>query len=227
MDSDVEKHGLLIRTAEVLLRPVVTVLTRRDWRGQEWVPKTGGVILVANHISMTDPMIIGHYVYDLPRMPHFLAKESLFQVPVFGSLLRRVGQIPVRRGSADAAHALDAATAAVRAGAAVIIYPEGTCTKDPDLWPMRGKTGVARLALATQAPVVPLAQWGAQRFLHPTTRKIRIWRQPITVAAGPPIDLSRYYGRPVSAPLLREITDLIMARLTDDVAKVRDADGIV
>src|SRR5439155_16063690 len=115
-------------------------------------------------------------------------------------------QIPVRRGTTDAVKALDAAVEAVKAGDAVIIYVEGTTTKEPDLWPMRGKTGAARLWLATGAPVVPIVMWGPQQIFDPRTKKLRLRpRTPVTVVAGPPVDLSRWAGAAPTTQTLNEI----------------------
>ncbi|MGH3545425.1 MAG: lysophospholipid acyltransferase family protein, partial [Mycobacteriales bacterium] len=158
------KRGFWLRLAEVILRPALTLMTKRDWRGQQYVPTTGAAILVPNHTSNADPLIVAHYVFDLPLDPRFLAKDSLFTAPIIGTILTKVRQIPVRRGTADALKALHAALEVLKQGEAIIIYAEGTCTGDPQLWPMRGKTGVARLALTSGAPVIPIAQWGAQRF---------------------------------------------------------------
>ncbi|NUS74136.1 MAG: 1-acyl-sn-glycerol-3-phosphate acyltransferase [Corynebacteriales bacterium] len=215
------KRGFWLRVAEAILRPILVIIARKSWQGQANMP-AGGVIFAVNHISYADPLLIAHFVYDTPRNPRFLAKESLFRLPIAGYLLRKCGQIPVKRGAVDASHALDAAADAIRAGHAVIVYPEGTCTKEPEQWPMQGRTGIARLALTTGAPVVPIAQWGAQRIHHPLTNKIHLWRSPITISAGAPIDLRQYQGQPVSALLLREVTDVIMQRLRDDVAVLRN-----
>lgn len=214
--------GFWRRLVVVAVKPVLTVLTRRTWSGMEHVPQTGGVILVASHISHADPLVYAHFVYDAGRWPQFLAKMSLFQVPVFGRLLHNVRQIPVERGTVDAAKALDAAVAAVKAGDGVIFYPEGTTTKEPDLWPMRGKTGAARLALMTGAPVVPLVTWGPERIFDPRTKALRIRpRMPVTVVAGPPVDLSRWDGAAPTRTTLEEMTEVIMLRLRDMVAEVR------
>src|SRR5439155_6108050 len=141
----------------------------------------------------------------------FLGKASLFKIPVIGWLISQVRQIPVHRGTVDAIKALEAAIAAVKDGDCVIIYPEGTTTREPDLWPMRGKTGVARLALSTGAPVVPLAMWGPQRLYDPRTHKLRPRpRTPVTLVAGPPIDLSAWAGSPPTTQTLYEMTDAIM-----------------
>lgn len=214
--------GFWRRFAVILVKSGLTMLTRRTWAGMEHIPASGGVIIVANHISHFDPLVAAHYVYDAGRWPQFLGKSTLFEVPVLGSFLRAVRQIPVRRGTADAAKALDAARAAIQAGDAMIIYPEGTTTREPDLWPMRGKTGVARLALATGAPVVPLVMWGPERVSDPRTKRVRVRpRTPMTVVAGAPVDLSRWAGAESTAEILYEMTDTIMIRLRDMLAQVR------
>jgi 1-acyl-sn-glycerol-3-phosphate acyltransferase len=216
--------GFWRRLVVVTAKPVLTVLTRRDWSGMEHLPQTGGVILVASHISHADPLVYAHFIYDAGRWPQFLAKQSLFEVPVFGSVLRHVRQIPVRRGTIDAVKALEAAITAIKAGDGVIIYPEGTTTKQPELWPMRGKTGAARLALITGAPVVPLVTWGPERIFDPRTAKLRLRpRMPVTVVAGPPIDLSRWAGAAPTKAVLEEMTDTIMLRLREMIAEVRGA----
>lgn len=208
--------------AVLLIKAPLLVLTRRTWRGAEHLSHPGGLIIAANHISHADPLPVAHFVYEARRWPQFLIKQSVFEVPVLGWLLRRWRQIPVRRGTVDAAKALDAALAAVKAGDAIVIYPEGTTTKQPELWPMRGRTGVARLALETGAPVVPLVSWGAQTMFDPRTKKLRPRpRTPVTVVAGAPIDLSAYQGAPVTSEALHEITELVMLRLRELLAEVR------
>jgi 1-acyl-sn-glycerol-3-phosphate acyltransferase len=209
--------GLWRWLAVVLVKPLSWLLTRRSWRGGEHLPAEGGLIVVASHISHADPLVLAHFVYDAGRWPQFLAKQSVFDIRVVGWLLRRWRQIPVRRGTVDAAKALEAAVVAVKAGDAVVIYPEGTTTRDPDLWPMKGRTGVARLWLATGAPVVPVVNWGTQVIFNPQTKKLRLRpRTPVTVVAGPPIDLSAYREAG-----LTEITEVVMLRLRGLLAEVR------
>ena len=215
------RRGAWMRFAAMIIKPVLWVFTRHTWLGREHVP-AGPVILVASHLSHVDPFVVAHFVYDLPREPRFLGKEVLFRAPFIGSVLRGAGQIPVRRATAHAAEALDHAVAALGRGEAVLIYPEGTTTKDPELWPMQGKTGAARLAMLTGVPVVPIGQWGAQRVFHPITHRLRLRpRTPVTVIAGPPVDLSAYAGRPQTAALLAEVTDVIMRRVRELVAEAR------
>ena len=115
-------------------------------------------------------------------------------------MLRGAGQIPVYRESADASRAFSAAVAAVRDGECVAFYPEATLTRDPDQWPMVGKTGAARVALETGAPVIPVAQWGPQELLAPYAKKPDLFpRKTMHVRAGPPVDLSDFAGRPIDA----------------------------
>ncbi|MDF5753339.1 lysophospholipid acyltransferase family protein [Spongiactinospora sp. TRM90649] len=208
--------------AVVLMKPLSLALMRRDWRGREHIPGTGGVIIAANHLSWTDPVLLGHYLYDNGRWPVFLAKSGIFGVPVLGKIVAWLRTIPVYRDTADAANSLRAAERAVRGGACVIFYPEGTCTRDPNLWPMSGKTGAARLALATGAPVVPVAHWGAQELLPYGAKRPRPFpRKTFHIKAGPPVDLSRYAGRPAHTDVLRDATADIIAAITAQLADIR------
>ncbi|MEU2698958.1 lysophospholipid acyltransferase family protein [Micromonospora aurantiaca (nom. illeg.)] len=214
--------GFWRRLAVVLVKPLMTVWTRRTWRGMEHLRRDGGVILVPNHISHADPLVVAHYIYDAGRWPRFLGKASVFRVPVVGWILHRCQQIPVERGTVEAVKSLDKLVAALAEGGAVVIYPEGTTTREPDLWPMKGKTGAARLALATGAPVVPIAMVGPERMFDPRTARFGLRpRTPVTVIAGPPVDLSRWAGAAPTRPILEEMTDTIMLRIRDLVAEIR------
>ena len=206
----------------MLVKPLMVAMEKPTWRGMEHLPKSGPVIVVANHLSHADPFTLAHFVYDSGRWPVYLAKASLFKLPVLGKWLSLVEQTPVARGTIDAAKALDAAVAALEAGKCVLIYPEGSTTKEPDLWPMRGKTGAARLWLATRVPVIPIAMWGPQRIFDPRTHKLRpVPRTPVTVVAGPPVDLSKWDDAPATAATLNEITEHLMLVLRDMVADIR------
>jgi 1-acyl-sn-glycerol-3-phosphate acyltransferase len=218
----VRKLGFWRRLAVSTVKPPLFIWTKRDWSGFEHIPQTGGVIIVLNHMSHADPVVAAHYLYDSGRWPQFLAKASVFRLPLIGWLLRKVRQIPVQRGTVDAVRALDTAVDAVKNGGAVVIYPEGTTTKEPDLWPMRGKTGAARLALETGAPVIPVVMWGPEKMFDPRTHKL-FWRirVPVTVQAGPAIDLSKWEGAAPTTATLYAITDEIMLVLRDMLAKIR------
>jgi 1-acyl-sn-glycerol-3-phosphate acyltransferase len=202
------------------------VLTRRDWRGQENLPATGGCVVVTNHISHFDPLTFAHYVNDAGRAPRFLGKASVFEVPVVGSILRNAGQIPVYRESRDATAAFRAAVAAVEDGECVAIYPEATLTRDPDLWPMSGKTGAARVALQTGCPVIPIAQWGAHELLRPYAKVPHLLpRKTMHVWAGPPVDLDDLHGQVMTASLLRDASERIIDAVTAILAEIRQEDA--
>ncbi|MBM0239769.1 1-acyl-sn-glycerol-3-phosphate acyltransferase [Micromonospora sp. ATA32] len=214
--------GFWQRFAVLLVKPVMTVWTRRTWHGMEHLRRDGGIIIVPNHISHADPLVSAHFIYDSGRWPQYLGKASVFRVPVIGWILHRCRQIPVERGTVDAVKSLDALVAALDAGGAVVIYPEGTITREPELWPMRGKTGAARLALATGAPVIPVAMWGPEKIFDPRTTRLSLRpRIPATVVAGPPVDLSAWAGATPSREVLEEMTEAIMLRLRDLLADIR------
>ncbi len=218
-----QKVGFWYRFAVGVLKPPVIAFTRRRWLNRELVPTSGGFIVAPNHTSHFDPLAVAHYLYDAGRPPRFLAKDSLFDAPVIGPIIARAGQIPVHRETGAAGDAMRDAIAAVRAGECVVCYPEGTLTRDPGLWPMRGKTGAARIALATGAPVIPMAHWGAQRVLAPYSKRPRLMpRQTVTVTVGPPVDLSDLMDKPQDADVLAEATDRIMDSITALVAELRD-----
>jgi 1-acyl-sn-glycerol-3-phosphate acyltransferase len=202
----------------------MTLLCRRDWRGRENVPPTGGVIVVANHYSFFDPISLGHYVVAAGhRTPRFLAKAGVFKQPTLGKLFKAAGQIPVYREGRDAVLALRDGIAAVERGEMIIVYPEGTMTKDPQLWPMAGKTGAARIALRTGAPVVPIAQWGAQEVFAPYSKRPKFFpRKTLRVLAGPPVDLSVLVGvRPNDDAALKAATEKIMDAITAQLEDLR------
>jgi 1-acyl-sn-glycerol-3-phosphate acyltransferase len=197
-------------------------LTKRDWRGGHNIPATGGCVLVVNHVSEFDPVPFGHFVYDHGRLPRFLGKAEVFAVPVIGRILRSAGQIPVFRKSTDASKAFSAAVDAVRRGEAVVVYPEGTISRDPGLWPMVGKTGAARITLTTRCPVIPCAQWGPQEILAPYARRPRLLpRKLMRIRAGAPLDLSDLEGAEPTSERLRDATARIMAAITALLEDIR------
>ena len=221
--------GFWYRFAVVLIKPVLLLLTRRRWRGLEHVPRSGGVIVAVNHISHADPLPFADaMLFGVRRPPRFLAKSTLF-VPknplrwLVAKVLKGTGQIPVHRGTATAAESLVDAVTALHRGELVCIYPEGTVSRDPDKWPMAAKTGIARLALTSGAPVVPVAQWGAQEILDSYRSKGLHLLPPhtITVVAGPPVDLSAWRDRPLDADVLREATSAVMKDITHLLEQVR------
>lgn len=216
------RAGFWIRLCVVVLYPLDGALFKQRFRGMDNVPKTGGVLLVVNHVSYADPFTFVRFVWECGRIPRTLAKANLFRLPVAGRILTGAKQIPVHRGRSDAGDSLRDAVQALRDGEAVCIYPEGTVTRDPDWWPMQGRTGVARLALETGAPVIPIAQWGAQHAYDRYHKKVSLVpRKQVQYVAGPPVDLSAYRDRPVTRELLREVTDVIMGTIRDQLGEIR------
>ncbi|MFE7545502.1 lysophospholipid acyltransferase family protein [Streptomyces platensis] len=216
--------GFWYRLAAVICKPPLLVLFKRDWQGMEHIPADGGFITAVNHNSYLDPLSYAHYQYNTGRVPRFLAKAGLFKSGFVGVMMRGTGQIPVYRETTDAANAFRAAVTAIEKGECVAFYPEGTLTRDPDLWPMQGKTGAARVALLTKAPVIPVAQWGANDAMPPYAKekKLRLLpRKTLRVQAGPPVDLSAFYDREPTAEVLRAATDVIMTAITEQLAVVR------
>ncbi len=219
-----QKKGWAFGFCVFMLRRPLMVLTRRDWRGAENLPRAGGCILVTNHVSEVDPVPFAHFVYDNGRLPRFLGKAEVFAVPVVGHILRSAGQIPVYRKSPDATKAFSAAVDAVNKGECVVVYAEGTITRDPDLWPMVGKTGAARIALSTGCPVIPCAQWGPNELLAPYARKPKLFpRKLMRIRAGAPVDLSDLRGRKLTPAVLREATERIIADVTGLLEDIRGA----
>jgi 1-acyl-sn-glycerol-3-phosphate acyltransferase len=211
------------RFSEFILRPGLRLPIRHQWQGQQNFPKTGGVILAPNHLSYADwPTVALFSDAYIHRYPVFMIKSAIFEVKVIGPLMYKLGQLPVFRGRGDAGLVLKQAERALAGGACVIVYPEGTATRDPDLWPMVGKTGAARLALTTGAPVIPIAHWGAQDILPYGSKKPRLWpRKTVQMRAGPPVDLSAYQGQRLSGSTLRAATADIMADITTLLAEIR------
>ncbi len=206
----------------IVLRPLLLALIRNKWEGLQNIPKTGGVILAPNHLSYVDWGTDALFCYQSGRYPTFLIKAEAFKVKGIGSFLHKAGQLPVNRGRADAALVLKEAQKALESGAAVVIYPEATATRDPGLWPMVSKTGVARLALASGAPVIPVAHWGTHDILPYGSKKARLFpRKTVRTVAGPPVDLSQWAGQVSSARALRAATAAIMAEVTSLVAQLR------
>jgi 1-acyl-sn-glycerol-3-phosphate acyltransferase len=219
------KAGFWIRLCVVILYPLDALLFRIRWRNLDRVPgpDSGGVIIAINHVSIIDTVLMARFVWQTGRIPRFLIKSGVFHTIGLGQIMRGAKQIPVYRGTTDASASLREAVTALAEGEAVVIYPEGTITKDPGQWPMEGKTGIARLVLLSPGtPVVPVGQWGAQH-----RRGVPLWkrfgRREAGASVGAPLDLSRYRGREPSAETLREITDVIMDAVRDQVAELRGA----
>jgi 1-acyl-sn-glycerol-3-phosphate acyltransferase len=217
-----DRGGFWIAAASAILHPACYVIADRRNSGEDRIPIDGGAILVLNHISHLDPVYDAVFVHQQHRIPHFLAKHSLFEPPLMKQVMNGTGQIPVYRGTVDAKDSLRDAHAALREGKVVLIYPEGTVTKDPLGWPMRSRTGVARLALEHDVPVLPAARWGTREILNFYDKKFRpLPRRTVATAVGEPVDLAEYRNKPVTNETLRAVTDLLMWRVTELLAGIR------
>ncbi len=205
----------IFRVLAVLLLPPMHLLARYVLHNTEKVPKQGAFVLSPNHYSEIDPVVIGVAMWKVGRMPRYLAKASVFKVPVVGWLLRKSGQIPVERaGAVRGSDPLVAARQIAEKGLAVVIYPEGSLTRDPGMWPMRGKSGAVRTALEQDIPLIPVAHWGTQLVMPRYGKRISLFpRKTIHVSFGDPVDLSSFKGRPLNSATLTEAT----SRLMDDI----------
>jgi len=213
----------IFRFFAVLLLPFMHLVARYRIEDGEKMPKKGAFVLAPNHYSEIDPVVIGVVMWKLGRMPRYLAKASLFKYPVLGALLRASGQIPVERaGAVRGSDPLVAARKIVDDGLAIVIYPEGSLTRDPDLWPMRGKAGAVRMALETGIPLIPIAHWGTQHVMPRYAKRISLFpRKTITVKVGDPVDLSAFAGKPLDGTTTAAATALVMDAVTELLEDLR------
>ena len=217
------KAGFWIRLCVLFILPFDALAFRLRWRHLDRMPPpaSGGVIIAVNHTSYIDPLLVARLVWQSGRIPRFLIKAGVFDWPVVGPAARGARQIPVHRGTSDAGNSVEEAAKALERGEAVVIYPEGTTTKDPDNWPMLAKTGIARLVLLSpDTPVVPIGQWGAHRMGGFSITRIGR-RRTSYASVGEPLEFSRYRGKEPTAETLREIADEIMHAVRDQVAALR------
>lgn len=185
------------------------------WRfiGLANIPHRGPVIIASNHISYFDPLCQGYAVVKRGRWPRFFAKSELWRNPFLKFILTHAKQIPVERGSGELGP-VENAIAQLGRGNCVMIYPEATISTNPDLTPMRGKSGIARVALATGAPVVPVAVWGSH-WVKPKHRKpVHKLGRMIMLNAGTPMTFEDSLRSRADEPrVLRDVTDRIIGEL--------------
>jgi 1-acyl-sn-glycerol-3-phosphate acyltransferase len=215
-----------------LVGAVVTVVSRLQIagiRGRARVVRSlpdGPVIVISNHTSYADGVLLLLVCRRLGRSARLLATSGLFKVPILGAVLQRMGFIPVARGTANAADALDPAADALAHGEVVALFPEGRLTRDPNQWPERAKTGSVRLALRTGAPIVPVAMQGAHHVVgrkHLVSGLVAnvLLRPKVETKVGEPIDVcSMVEGEPTPDEV-RRLTDVVMAKLIDLIEELR------
>jgi 1-acyl-sn-glycerol-3-phosphate acyltransferase len=207
------------RVAWAVVIPPLRLWFRLRHDGLDRIPRSGPAIVACNHVSYLDPLTNGEAVDRAGRRPRFLAKDDLFRIPVVGAVLRGAGQIPVVRGRRDGS-SLDLAAEALLAGEVVVIYPEGTVTRREDGLPMEGKTGIARLALRTGAPVVPMASWGSQAVWQKSGKGSIRFGRPILTKVGEAIAFDPEPEAGVER--WREVTATVMAAITELAVELRD-----
>jgi len=214
------ENNLLFVLVAVILAPLLRLTMRIKTEGVEKLPK-GGYVLVGNHLSYLDPLAFAYSVYlHMKRVPHYLAKASLFKVPILGFLLPKVGQIPVFRGGKSNEEPLRAAKEFIKAGQVVVVFPEGTLTRDPELWPMRGKSGAIRMAAELGVPIVPAAHWGVHKVLG--NYNLRFRPNPfhlVKVKIGDPIQLS--IGTNPTTEQVNQATEMVMNKVAALVGEMR------
>lgn len=203
-----------------LLKPALQRLYHQDVRGAENIPTTGGAILASNHVSFIDSVFLP---LASPRQVYFLAKSDYFTTGgIKGKIMKwfftSAGQLPMdRSGGIKSAQSLAAAVQALNDGKLVGIYPEGTRSPDARLY--RAKIGVARLALQTGVPVIPVAQLGNEDVQVPGSNRLRLRKngQPIriTTIIGEPIDTTPYLNRANDWATQRELADRIHTAISD------------
>jgi 1-acyl-sn-glycerol-3-phosphate acyltransferase len=190
---------------KIVVTPVLRVCCRIKVEGKEHLPRSGPVILASNHRSFLDSIFIPLLV---PRRVTFVAKAEYFDDPKSAWFFRGVGQIPIRReGGSASERALESATEVLQAGGVFGIYPEGTRTRDGKLH--RGHTGVARLALRTGAPIIPVGIIGSDE-VQPIDSKLPRLFKTVRIRFGEPVDLGHYQGRHDDRLALRDVADEVM-----------------
>lgn len=214
----------LLAISPAVVAPVCRLRVSGDVPGDR---RAGPLVLAANHISPFDPFVLIAACRARRVAPRVMAAGGLFRAPLVGALMRRSGHIRVDRRSPTVADALAGASAALAEGSVVALYPEGRIGLDPGMWPERGRSGVARLAFATGAAVVPVAIWGAHEVLPYAAPKglalalLRAvaHRPVVKVHFGEPVDLSGLTGqRPGDA---RRATGRIIAAITGELRPLR------
>jgi 1-acyl-sn-glycerol-3-phosphate acyltransferase len=214
--------NLTFKICTKIVIPFIKAITKRTWIGAENIPKTGAVIVANNHLSYFDVLNFAHFLYSNGRAPRFLGKVEVFRVPIIGRIILAAGQVPVERETPNAGKAVDHAKKLLEAGHLLGVYPEGTLSRDANHWPMVAKTGLARLALSTNTPVIPVAQWGSQIMMPTYSKKLKLFpRTQITMVAGKPVDLSPWYGKSDDPQALIAATAKIMLEITTLLEQIR------
>lgn len=219
--KEIRQVGLLYRLAYVVFHPYFKTFVRLQYSGGDNLPQHDGAILACNHLSKFDPINIG-YAFGVRGVEvHFMAKAELFRIPLLGPLLTKWGMVPVERGAGKASNSLYQAQKALEEGQKIGVFVEGTLTRDPDFWPMQGKTGAARLALDSGAPLLPVVQWGTQNVMERYQSRLRLKETVVHVALLPPIDLSDLPQDSADRQAVQEATRRLLEAMRDGLAGIR------
>lgn len=205
------------------LGPIFAHFVDVQVEGEENLPAEGGFVLAPNHISNLDPVGIWYAMVSHGYQVRMMAKKEMLDIPVVGAWFASIGLVPVDRGSHPGA-SLEVATQLLADGQCVGLYPEGTLTAEPGYWPMRAKTGAARLALDTHAPIIPVAQWGMQDVMPRYSLRVSLRsHQPSRVRILPAVDLSDLYSARGSQDhgAVEEATGRIFRAITAGVEALR------
>lgn len=212
MKTEHRSHGPVWAFVRAVLLVFLKVAFSWKFIGIERIPRRGPAIVAGNHIGYFDPLGHGLMVERRGRLPRFLAKAELWKNPFLRWVMNGCRQIKVERGTGEGGP-VDRAVQTLDQGGVVVFYPEATVTTNPDLTPMRGKTGVARVAIRSGAPVVPVAIWGSH-WVKPKKRKaVHKWRRLIMLKAGDPMTFGHLRGTEDDPEVLRDVTEQIMAEL--------------
>lgn len=212
----------VFRALAAVVLPFMNLVGQYRVHGGENLPTRGACVISPNHYTEIDPLVVAVVVWKSGRAPRFLAKASLFRIPVVGRILRATGQIPVERHGGRGSDPLAAARKLAERELAVIIYPEGSLTREPDMWPMRGKTGAVRMALQADVPLIPVAHWGAQQIMPRYGKRVSLFpRKKVDVAFGPPVNLDDLRGRPLDPTMLAQGTERLMTAITALLEELR------
>jgi 1-acyl-sn-glycerol-3-phosphate acyltransferase len=222
----------LARLATNVLASVAMSVGKYEVTGREHIPDEGGIIIAANHISEFDPAIFNGWIHNRVRsMPTIFAKEPLFKgLP--GGYMRAIHSIPVLRGRGkENIPYFDAGVEVLKRGGAVVIYPEGTSYNKENFWPSKARSsGLGYLALNSGAPVVPIAQWGAQQFIwrdENNKRHVSFWPlpKPISLSVGQPLQFTSSESVAFDDTSQTEVvSNAVMQAITAQLAGLRGED---
>lgn len=220
--NEYSQMSLFFRFVVNVIRLFIKFRVKRVVENIDKIPSEGPCIVIANHFNEFDAVLATEFVTQAHRAPRIFAKSSLWKIPIVKQAFNSGNLIPVNRGTKEAAKSLEVANEGLKNGDLIFIFPEGTISKDPQSWPMTCKTGAARLAIMSNAKVIPILQDGAQ-FLSKTCDKNVSWYQKhkkgnkvlIHLKAFDPIDFTDLFTK--SSDNLDEISDDLVKKVNQRI----------